>query len=37
MITTGTAVGLDRAGGGDGADFVLVTVGPDFQPAQNGW
>jgi hypothetical protein len=35
VIATGTAIGLDRAGRGDLTHFVLVAVGPCFQPAQN--
>lgn len=33
VITTRTAVGLDRTGGRDRTDLVLVAVGADLHPA----
>jgi hypothetical protein len=35
VIATRTAIRLDSAGGGDRSHFVLVTVGPSFDPAVN--
>ena len=36
VIAAGTAIGLDRTGRGDGVHFVVVAVGPRFDPAQDG-
>src|ERR1700758_2875226 len=34
MVTARASIRLDGAGGGDGAHFVVVAVGPDFHTAR---